>query len=208
RSRTKGRPFSDVNDFYYNGQPRALRLWDESILPSDGIVIRRDDLLGLVSPLRPAFPDYVDRLEALSRSIDSATDGALVSIDAALHLDNGQYRSAKALLNSGQQATVSMLQLLSGSSLWTVREERYGSVLVGTTPTLPDDFAPVIILDASGRVRNTYVEWSEHRGNLERLTSAGNSFHELNVHVWDHSSGKDAVNDPDIREEFATAICS
>jgi hypothetical protein len=206
RSRTKGRSFDDASKFHYNGQPRALRLWDESLLPRDGVIIRRDDLLGLMSPLRPDFPDYVERLEALCRTIETSTEGASVVIDELLYLNHAQQRFAKPLLSSGEQDVIAQLQLVSGSSLRTVQDERYGSVLIGVTPTLPEDFAPVIILDASGRVRETYEEWSRHEGNLERLVSARNCYHKLNVHVWKRSSGTDALNDPDTRTEIALAM--
>ena len=206
RSRTKGQSFDDASEFHYNDQPRALRLWDESILPRDGVIIRRDDLLGLMSPLRPDFPDYVERLEALSRTIETSTEGALVVVDEALCLNRAQQRRAKALLSSREQGFVDKLQLVSGTSLRTVQDERYGSALISVTPTLPEDFAPVIILDASGRVRETYEEWGRNKGNLVRLVSAGNSFHELNVHVWKRSSGKDTMNDPDTRTEIAMAM--
>jgi hypothetical protein len=203
RSRTKGISFDDASDFHYNGQPRALHLWDESLLPRDSVIIRQDDLLRLLSPLRPYFPDYAERLEALSKTIETSTEGALVVVDEALCLNRAQQRRAKALLRSREQDIFEKLQLVSGSSLRTVQDDSYGSVLIDVTSTLPEDFAPVIILDASGRVRETYNEWSKHNDNLVRLPSAGNSFHELNVHVWKRSSGTDALNDPDTRTEIA-----
>jgi hypothetical protein len=98
------------------------------------------------------------------------------------------------------------LQLMVGSEMIAQADERYGMVLVGTMPTLPDDMAPLIVVDASGRVRETYKLWEQHRGNLERLPSASNSFQELGVHLWKRSSGKDALRDPTTRDEFATAI--
>jgi hypothetical protein len=42
------------------------------------------------------------------------------------------------------------------------------SVYVGVT----GDMAPLVILDASGRVRTTYRQWRENRGGLEWLATA------------------------------------
>ena len=66
--------------------------------------------------------------------------------------------------------------------------------------------APLVVVDASGRVRTTYKLWEEHRGNLVRLPSAGVSFHELNIHLWKRNAGKSALSDALTREEIADAL--
>jgi hypothetical protein len=38
--------------------------------------------------------------------------------------------------------------------------------------TLPENLAPLVILDASGRVRTTYRQWRQNRGGLEWLATA------------------------------------
>lgn len=39
-SRTSGKAFSDAADFFYKGKPRSLRVWDESLIPSEPISIK------------------------------------------------------------------------------------------------------------------------------------------------------------------------
>jgi hypothetical protein len=207
RSRTKGKLFADAAAFKYQGRPRTLRLWDESILPSAGVVLRRDDLLGLISPLRPSHPEFVERLEELGSLMGASAAGDLLSIPLGLELPSNLRQSAgAAMMDVRLRAVFDNLQLMVGSEMIAQADERYGVALVGTTPTLPEDIAPIIVVDASGRVRETYKLWEKHRGNLERLPGAGNSFHQLRVHLWKRSSGKDRLRDPAIREEFATAI--
>jgi hypothetical protein len=54
--------------------------------------------------------------------------------------------------------------------------------------TLPADLAPLLVLDASGRVRHTYADVEKHRGNLYRLRTAIKDYAPLTVHVW-HTAG-------------------
>ena len=43
-SRCSGRRFETVRDFWFNGSVRQLRIWDESILPAEGVTVTADEL--------------------------------------------------------------------------------------------------------------------------------------------------------------------
>jgi hypothetical protein len=58
--------------------------------------------------------------------------------------------------------------------------------------TLPPDLAPMVILDASGRVRETYRDIEAGRGTLVRLRTARKDYSPLTVHVWRTGGGKTA----------------
>jgi hypothetical protein len=62
--------------------------------------------------------------------------------------------------------------------------------MVSFRESLPHDLAPLVILDASGRVRTTYDWWHDHRGNLRRLSPAPRCYDNLTVHVWDAGGGQ------------------
>lgn len=207
RSRTKGRSFTDAAEFHYQGSPRPLRLWDESILPAAPVVIDRDTLSGMVRPLRQRLPDFANALDAFTASMLGTQDGDVITVPESLILGPTSVRQAKGVLTSTtERELIDSLQLMGGR-LMTLRNQRqYGIVLVGSTPVLPDDFAPVIVVDASARVRTSYKLWSEHRRNLALLSGAGNSFHNLVVHHWDRSSGKQALSCDDDRREIAEGI--
>lgn len=69
------------------------------------------------------------------------------------------------------------------------------------------DLAPLLVMDASGRVRHTYVLWQQNRNDLVRLPAASNLYHSLVVWLWKRSVGKDALaRHPAVREEIADAI--
>jgi hypothetical protein len=74
--------------------------------------------------------------------------------------------------------------------------------------TLPADFVPVVVVDASGRVRTSYERWEEGLGNLVRLPSAHNDYGQLHVRLWKKPTGRDALMDRDTCEEIAGAIAA
>jgi hypothetical protein len=62
--------------------------------------------------------------------------------------------------------------------------------MVSIRNCLPPDMAPVVILDASGRIRTAYQWWQQHRETLVRLAEAPKRYDNLAVHVWDIGGGK------------------
>lgn len=81
-----------------------------------------------------------------------------------------------------------------------------GRALVAVGQSLPDDFAPVVILDASGRVRSTYDLWQQHRGNLRRLPEAANDYRGLHLWLWQTGSGKATLSKPTNRAVIVNAV--
>lgn len=73
----------------------------------------------------------------------------------------------------------------------TVRRRHRVSIL-DYRESLPADLQPVLVLDASARVRTTYDLWERHRGGMVRLPSATKSYAGLTIGVWDRGGGKDA----------------
>ena len=56
--------------------------------------------------------------------------------------------------------------------------------------TLPDDLAPLLVLDASARVRQTYRWMEQRRGSVVRLTPATKNYEPLTIHTWQTSGSK------------------
>lgn len=207
RSRTRGRSFAETGDFHYQGAPRQLRIWDESILPARGVVLRLDALRALVSHVRPVRPDLVEALDDLFAVIGNAPVDQVCLIPDGFRLRPDEAASIRAEIDSQRvREQFDDLLLMAGSEMLALADDRYGKVMVGTTPMLPDDFAPVVVVDASIRVQGTYVLWEQGRGGVERLPSAGNSFHEVNIRWWNHPSGRDALNAPQSRRAIAEGI--
>src|SRR6476646_2920637 len=70
------------------------------------------------------------------------------------------------------------------------RENRNGPTMLTYRDTLPDDLAPLLVLDASARVRQTYRWMEQHRGSVVRLTPATKNYEPLTIHTWQTSGSK------------------
>ena len=57
-------------------------------------------------------------------------------------------------------------------------------------PTMPDDLRPLVVLDASGRVRDAYGSIERHWGILTRLRPAVKDYSPLTIHTWQTSGSK------------------
>src|SRR3546814_4443071 len=78
------------------------------------------------------------------------------------------------------------LQGLAGRQAVTVNGGSKGLYLSGGGSPLPEDFAPALILDASGRVRETYKAM-EAIGLLLRLPATPTDYSRLTLHHWDRA---------------------
>lgn len=116
RSRTRGKTFAEAAEFHFSGKPRALRLWDEDILPRQWRTIRVDDIRSLASPLRPIAADYVEKMRAFADTLTDLTPGSLVTVpeDAAL---NASLLPQALQAASGLKTTVETLQELAGQEM-------------------------------------------------------------------------------------------
>ena len=47
----KTKAFSEMSDFFYNGKPRQVRVWDEAILPSRTLTLSKRKIMRLVEDL-------------------------------------------------------------------------------------------------------------------------------------------------------------
>lgn len=207
RRKTNDKAFADASDFHYQGTPRSLRIWDEDILPSEGKTVRLDDLQALPSFLRVRFPQLVEELMAFVSMVTAVEAGQTVQVPLTIRVSPSTLSAACGILSLDRhQAALETMQLMAGADMLVQNGDYFGKELVGVRVALPDDVAPLVVVDASARVRDAYSVWQAHRGNLIRLPAAGNSYHQLNVHHWQHRSGKEALDNDETRENFAAAI--
>ena len=107
---------------------------------------------------------------------------------------------------TSKDASLGKLRTLCGRDALLVESKSNGLALVGVGKPLPDDFAPLVILDASGRVRATYSLWESHRDDLVRLPAALNDYRLLNLHLWQRGSGVTTLRDAKARTEIVNAV--
>ena len=90
----------------------------------------------------------------------------------------------------GMAMSLAMLQGKTGIIRADPRDN--SNSLLTYTQDLPDDLAPMVITDASGRVRQTYLEWklSNRPVMLEVSPPAPKSYSNLKIHQWNRGRGK------------------
>lgn len=208
-SRTKDRSFGAAKDFFYGDTPRTLRLWDESLIVAQPVTIPLAFIHGLIDPLRGRFSYLADELIAFLKPLAVEAAGELFTLPGRLKEAIGA-AIAEAADSSGfdplAKRSLEHLQLVAGQPMRLVRHGggigkahgASGLTLVGASRPIPDDFAPAIITDASGRVRGTYSAWEAAGGNLVRLPTKTNRYSRVTFKLWTEKSGKDALADPEI----------
>ena len=190
---TETQGFEACGSFYYHGAPRQVRAWDEAWLPGVAITVSGDDLLGLVKLLRSASPDCANAVRALGTRLDALDDGAAVDVPDFEAEHRVSFHAILAQpLRDDQRSTLSALTALCGKVARVRHNGPWGAAMLTYKDTLPHDLAPLLVLDASGRVRETYKHIEKHRGGLTRLPEAVKDYGPLTVHVWGRGGGKGA----------------
>lgn len=191
--RCESRPFAEVAAFHYRGHPRAVRIWDEAILPGQTLTVSRDALGYLFKPLRGCHPALADALEDLFTKLRTMEDGALFTLPDLAELHGVDLNSALGIVSGGpseQVAAVEALWFLFGKSVTIRRDGAYGNTLLDYRDTLPEDIKPLLALDASARVRTVYRFWEDRRGGINLLPGAVKRYDAHTIHVWNRGGGK------------------
>jgi hypothetical protein len=203
------RLFRNVAAFHYHGHPRAVRIWDEAILPGRPLTMPRDDLAFLLRSLRSPLPALAGDVEKFFLDLGAVKDGATITVPDFAEKHSVGLNDMLGTISKGQDAEIGAIEclwFLSGKVVTIRKDGNRGNTMLDYQDTLPDDFKPVLALDASGRVRTAYRFWEERRGGIEMLPSAPKRYDNLTIHVWRRGGGKDAFRqDGDRLAEGAAA---
>ena len=215
---TDGRPFGDIETLRYLGAPRQVRVWDEAFLPGVAIALNDDSLGPLLAPARRLNPGFRHGLWSLMGTLEKSRTGDLVDIPdwpniygvtpyellaavAAEWRPQTRWRAAHTQadqqhgneneepIRDDQRMAVTSLFFLAGKTARVWRDNATGGAMLHYRDTLPDDLKPLLVLDASGRVRQTYADQERHRG-LRRLRPAQKDYTPLTIHWWKRGGGK------------------
>ena len=203
--RCAGQRFAQTTAFNYRGRQRKLRVWDETLTPAEPFTVGRDALGFLLSPLRLDRPDYHKAVWELMLNLEKAEEGQRVFVPTGLAAPPKASEWLKEP-NEHQRELVENLGRLAGRQALVVSDGGLGNTLVGVERSLPPDFAPAVVLDASGRVRPTYGVWSRYRGDLVRLPSAISDYANVHFHVWQQPSGRRKLRLPESRKRIVTGL--
>ncbi|WP_139280818.1 hypothetical protein [Shimia gijangensis] len=210
RKRCRGRSFKDTEVFHYQGEVRAVRVWDEAMLPGEVIRLNTDQLASLRDPLRLSHPAMAELIDQLEGDLKVAGDHSFFTWPDVEDASGTSLWSAKRHLHGDLAGHLERLYDLSGRCVRLSKSGKGSTVTTAldSRDVIPDDLAPAVILDASGRVRATYSQWKKQKKNLVRLPSATKSYQNLSVHVMNKGSGKTAWsnNGEELAQEVAHLI--
>lgn len=184
----RGGRFETCSTFHYQGMPREVRVWDEAMEPGQVVMLSSDDIGGLLGFLRRLSADFADEVDRLMDRLRKADIGSLIRFPT---LDTEVLQRAVAILGDDWKAAhVEALAELSGQQVRLCSGWGNQRVAVLSRTVLPEDLAPVLVLDASARVRETYKLWAETRGGVAFLPSATKDYSPLTIHVARKGAGK------------------
>lgn len=210
RSRLAGKAsFNSEKTFHYQGKPRSLRIWDESFLPGNPISLSVDILSSIILPLDAIFSKLATHLRDLMTETLRAKSGENIKIPAYfLELDRAiGCDPATTGLTDDQRNFLLSLRSTLGCQLIKAEDNNGKSALIGMSPALPGDIAPLFILDGSGRIKETYRLWEQTRKDeLERLEPVRAKYGNLKIHHWNYAAGKTNLRNPAKRAKIVEHV--
>lgn len=193
-SQCRGRHFRDADAFHYLGEVRAVRIWDEAMLPGDVVSLNTDQLASLREPLRQVHPPLAELVVGLEREFEASGGQGSFTWPDVEEVTGATQLTVQRGLERRHVNALDSLYALSGRRVLLRKPHNARQVITAldTRDAIPDDLAPAVILDASGRVRATYEQWEKATEKLKRLPTVARSYRNLSVHVMDKGSGKSA----------------
>jgi hypothetical protein len=195
--------FEAVSDFHFRDRPRTVRVWDEALVPGKPLTVSRWDISHLFCYLKSDYPSLVADLEELAERLRTEPNGSRVEIpDLDVRHSVGIDHIRPMLRSPDADHIADALWHLFGRVV-TVRQDaglevdaagstRRGNTILDYRDTIPEDLWPVLILDASGRVRTTYKLWEERRMGFVRLPEGPKRYDGHTVHLWSTAGSKTA----------------
>jgi hypothetical protein len=184
--------FSKCREFYYKDKPRSVKAWDETCLPARPLTINVTTIEGMTNKSFKLAPKLYSMLDQLIHDIKEANDQGIVNVPDLTASEVDTY-AIKEFFKEGSQSIYAASQdlyLLAGKDV-TVRRA-FGNTCVYYENILPDDLKPIVICDASGRVRQTYPHWSKGRGDLVELQRGPKDYSNMTLHIWPRAGSKNA----------------
>jgi hypothetical protein len=142
--------------------------------------------------LRLPFPELTDEIEALFWELGKLSHHASYDVPDFVSRHNVGQDEVIGLLptaTDNRAEVIRSLWFVAGRKV-TVRKDMRRKLFIDYQDILPDDLAPLLILDASGRVRTTYDFWENRRQGLVRLRASDKRYDNLRIYVWERSGSK------------------
>jgi Primase C terminal 2 (PriCT-2)/RepB DNA-primase from phage plasmid/Type III restriction enzyme, res subunit len=194
RSKKNDNSFKGVQEFHYQGKPRQVKIWDESCLPARNVLIKVNQIKKLLDEALKVNEKLYFVLDGLINDVKKKKDGEFVDIPDFMETCGVDIEYANYIYddeNKDTKLAVNDLWLLSGKTVVVRGNKEEKNTVLDYQNTLPNDLKPMVICDASGRVRQTYPHWANGRGDLVELRKATKDYDQLTIHLWKRGAAKD-----------------
>ncbi len=185
--------FSEMPFFKFRGAPRQVRIWDEAILPAEPLTFTVKQFEEVaVSLTKIGQHGASARLHDWAlKQLPLFASGSITEMPSLIPELN--WEALKKL--EQENDLLRNVVWMSGQDVRLHKDDFSGATTISYRENLPREFAPLLVLDASGSLRLTYELWEKGRGNLKELLSPGKTYRNLTIHHWDHAAGKFAHQD-------------
>lgn len=198
--------FWSATSLSFSKGKRLVRVWDEAFLAGNPVVLSLRDLRRAVPYLADidteASARLQDHIEHASTLLEPGLPVSLWNFPAIWQKHNldhdelvGQLRKDKSISDDHLEVlsdTFQALSYISGKEV-VIRNDgnQLGNTLLTYSPTIPDSFLPVIVLDASGApgIRKTYDKMVENE-TLTRLPHVEKRYEKFKIDIWKVGGGK------------------
>lgn len=196
--------FNGVSVFHYLGNPRPVRIWDETMIVGRPLTVNASDILELVGTTeRQGNVETSTILRRLANTLYDCADGVVIEIPDF----DSDLKAGFRWETSNMRRTADTLDLLSGR-IAEVKVEGKGRVALDCIESLPSDLQPCLVTDASARFRGTYKLYEQYNGEIVRLApeSSCKRFDPLSVHVLHRSTSKTTYSNPKEIDKVASDV--
>ena len=201
--------FAKTKEFHFRGRPRDVRWWDEGMLTGETIKVSKYEIDQIKRSVAFYSPELAKHLDALTDKISDSSNREMIEIPDFEAVGGASKSLINQILSTNADSTRMNENQRIASRLWrlkgrivTVINDRAAMTALDYEETIPRDLGPILVTDASIRVRAWY-DLLERQGNrVERLPEVKRDFSNLIIHVLKEFSGKGQFKKRSVRDTY------
>jgi len=197
-AKLKKKNFGAEKEFYYKGKPRIGKIWDESILLGNMLVLDTNKIAAMLALTQDEFPDWTEQARNLFVAITQATEDQTIEVPNLYEFAHEyEIRAIFEEVDYGDKITsddASMLFQFSERTVNVVRDNTRKTKIICFVKNIPDDIWPVIVLDASSSFRKTYQFMNDADKIIRQLETFRKNYENATFHVCPKGGGKTTIN--------------
>jgi len=201
--------FAAIEEFHYQGKPRTFRLWDEAFSAAPAVSFKLDDLNMLAGAVRTSKPELANMIDALIPNNSDRIQGTKINFPREIAEPAAEFTMMNRhwlKTNKRLSSTLEGLAYLAGRHAVLRSDNLYKWMVVGTGHPVPDDLAPLIVLDASANISDTYRIWANRDSRVMILPPEWADYSKLTLHWWEEGAGKSTLSRREYRERIVGAV--